>query len=131
MKRTHIPGIVDLVFADDPSEIEAFAHDARLDRACADHYLLTNRQILERVQSTLQIDGEPFPTVAARCAHGRAEAQNALWQRLSSLAPALASGPDEVETLAAIVRGQADADGCGIVAQQIVGRIFAPGFTAT
>jgi hypothetical protein len=131
MKRTHIPGIVDLVFSDDSSEIEEFARDIRLDRAYADHSLLTNRQVLERVQNTLQIGGEPFPTVAARCAQGRAEAQTALWQRLSALAPALASGPPELENLAALVRGQGDPDACGILVQQVVGRIFVPGFTAT
>jgi hypothetical protein len=131
MKRTHLPGIIDVVFSDDSSEIEGLARDTRLDRAYADHSLLTNRQVLERVQNTLQIGGEPFPTVAARCAQGRAEAQTALWQRLSSLAPALADGPAEVESLAAFVRGQGDPDGCGILVQQVVGRIFVPGFTAT
>jgi hypothetical protein len=131
MKRTHIPGIVDIVLSDDSSEIEALARDTRLDRAYADHSLLTNGQILEHVQNTLQIGGEFFPTVAARCAHGRAEAQNALWQRLSSLAPALASGPAEVESLAAVVRGQGDPDACGMLVQQVVGRLFARGFTAT
>jgi hypothetical protein len=130
MKRTHIPGIVDIVFSDDSSEIEELARDTRLDRAYADHSLLTNKLVLERVQNTLQIGGKPFPTVAARCAHGRAEAQAALWQRLTSLAPALASGPPEVESLAAFVRGQGDSDACGILVQQVVGSIFVPGFRA-
>lgn len=131
MKRTRIPGIVDIVTSEDAAEIESFAQDPNLDRAFADRSVLTNGQILQRVLGILQIDGEPFPTVAPRCAPGRAEAQNALWNRLNALAPAFSTGPDELESLAAFVRGVGPDDSCGILVQQVVGQLFAPNFQAT
>jgi hypothetical protein len=131
MNRTHIPGLVDIVTSEDATEIEAFAQDPNLDRAFADRSILTNGQILQRVLGILQIDGKPLPTVAPRSAPGRAEAQDALWNRLNALAPAYATGPDELESLAAYVRGVGPDDSCGILVQQVVGRLFAPEFQAT
>src|SRR5580700_10868533 len=106
MKRIRIPGIVDIVSSDDAAEIEALAQDPKLDRAYADHSIPVNGKILQRVQDTLQIAGKPFPTVAPRCAEGRAPAQEALWKRLNAMAPAYSAGPNELESLAAFVRGE-------------------------
>ncbi len=131
MKRTRIPGIVDIVTSEDAAEIESFSQDPNLDRAFSDRSILTNGKILERVLGILQIDGKTFPTVAPRCAEGRAEAQDALWNRLNALAPAYSAGPDELESLAAFVRGVGPDDSCGILVQQAVGRLFAPSFQAT
>ncbi len=131
MNRTRIPGLVEIVTSEDATEIDAFAQDPNLDRAFADRSILTNGQILQRVLGILQIDGKPLPTVAPRSAPGRSEAQNALWNRLNALAPAYSTGPDELESLAAFVRGAGADDSCGILVQQVVGRLFAPDFQAT
>jgi|ERR1035438_10132741 hypothetical protein len=131
MKRIRIPGIADIVSSDDAAEIEALARDPKLDRAYADHSIPVNGKILQRVQDTLQIGGKPFPTVAPRCAEGRATAQDALWKRLNAMAPAYSAGPDELESLAAFVRGEGSADTCGPLVQQVVGSLFAPNFKAT
>jgi hypothetical protein len=131
MKKIRIPGIVDIVSSDDAREIEALAQDPKLDRAYADHSILANGKILQRVQDTLQIAGKPFPTVASRCAEGRAAAQETLWKRLNALAPAYSAGPDELESIAAFVRGVGSDDACGPLVQQTIGRLFAPNFNAT
>jgi hypothetical protein len=131
MKRIRIPGIVDIVSSDDGAEIEALAQNQNLDRAYGDHSILANGKILERVQDTLQIGGKPFPTVSSRCAAGRGEAQEALWRRLNSLAAGYAGGPDELESLAAFVRGEGPDDACGPLVQQVVGQLFSPNFKAT
>jgi hypothetical protein len=131
MKRLRIPGVVDIISSDDASEIEALAQDLNLDRAYADHSILTNGKILQRVQSTLQIDGRPFPTATSRCAEGRAAAQDALWKRLSSLAADYAVGPNELEDVAAFVRGDRPGNACGPLVQQVVGQLFSPTFKAT
>ncbi len=131
MKRVHIPGIVDIVTSDDAAEIESFAQDPNLDRAFSDHSVLANGAILQRVLEVLQIGGNPFPTVSPSNAPGRAEAQNALWNRLNSLAPACSAGPEQLESLAAFVRGVGPDDSCGILVQQLVGRLFAADFQAT
>ena len=131
MKRVCIPGIVDIVTSEDAAEIESFAQDPNLDRAFADRSILTNETILQRVLDILQIGGTPLPTVSPRCASGRAEAQTALWNRLNSLAPAYSAGPDDLESLAAFVRGVGSDDSCGILVQQVVGSLFASSFQAT
>ncbi len=131
MKRIRILGIVDIVSSDDASEIETLAQGPNLDRAYRDHSILTNGKILQRVQDTLQIGGKPFPTVASRCAEGRAVAQEVLWRRLNSIAPDYSKGPDELEALAAFVRGVGTDDACGPMVQQVVGQLFSPSFKAT
>jgi hypothetical protein len=131
MKRIRIPGIVDIVSSDDAAEIEDFAKDPKLDRAFADHSIPVNGKILQRVQDTLQIGGKPFPTVAPRCSEARATAQDALWKRLNAMAPAYSAGSDELESLAAFVRGEGSQGECGLLVQQVVGSLFAPNFKAT
>lgn len=131
MKRIRIPGLVDIVSSDDAAEIESLATNPKLDREYSDRSVLTNGRILQRVRNILQIGGKPFPTVAPRCAQGRAEAQDALWKRLNAIAPAYSAGPDELESLAAFVRGEGADGACGPFVQQVVGRLFAPNFTAT
>lgn len=131
MKRIRIPWLVDVVLSDDAAEIESFAQDPKLDRAYADRSILLNGLILRRIRKVLELDGKPFPTVAPRCAQGRAEAQDALWAHLTELAPHLSAGPDELESLAAFVRGNRPAEECGPLVQQVVGRLFASNFEAT
>lgn len=131
MKRIRIPGIVDVVTSEDAAEIESLAKDPKLDRAYSDRSILINGRILKRVLGILQIGGKPFPTVSPQCAQGHAEARNALWERLNALAPAYSAGPDELESLAAFVRGNGPTDSCGVLAQQVVGRLFVQNFQAT
>jgi hypothetical protein len=131
MKRIRIPGLLDIVVSADSREIETLAQDPKLDRVYRDLSLPLNRYFLRRVRKILQIDGRPFPTVAARDAEGRAAAQSALWTRLNALAPHLSEGPDELESLAAYVRGDGLADACGPLVQQVVGRVFSPEFEVT
>ena len=131
MNRIHIPGLVDIVQTDDAAEIKSMAGDQNLDRAYADHSILANAHVLQRVRNTLQIDGKPFPTVSPRCAAGRAEAQDALWKRLTALAPNYSAGPESLEPLAAFVRGVGDPDACGPLVQQAVGSLFSTDFKAT
>lgn len=131
MKRIRIPWIVDLVLSSDADEIKAFANDTKLDRTYSDRSIPANGLILQRVRNTLQVGGKPFPTVAPRCAEGRAEAQDALWHRLNALAPTYFAGPDDLESLSAFVRGEGPVEACGPLVQQVVGRLFAPNFNAT
>jgi len=131
MKRIRIPWLVDIVLSKDAAEIESFALDPRLDRAYSNRTILINGLILRRVRKVLQFGGKPFPTVSPKDAEDRAAAQNVLWQSLNVLASKFSSGPDELEDLAAFVRGVGYDDTCGPLVQQVVGRLFNPGFTAT
>jgi hypothetical protein len=131
MKRFRIPWLVDIVLSDDATEVESFAQDPHLDRAYTNRSLLLNGLILRRVLKVLELDGRPFPTVAPRYAPGRAEAQDALWKHLNDLAHHGSAGPEELENLAAFVRGNGPANACGPLVQQVVGQLFAPNFKAT
>jgi hypothetical protein len=131
MNRVHIPGIVDVVTSDDRTEIEALAANPKLDRAYADRSIPANAAFLNQLLGVLQVNGQRFPTVSPRDDSARAQAQDALWQRLNAIATTYAAGPDTLEDLAAFVRGNGSADGAGILVQQLVGALFAPGFKAT
>ncbi len=131
MKRIHVPGVVDVVTSDDQSEIESLANNPKLDRAYADRSILANATLLDKVLGVLQVDGQRFPTVSPQDAPGRAEAQNALWKRLSAAAATYAAGPDNLEDLASFVRGDVPPDDVGVLVQQVVGALFVPDFKAT
>ena len=131
MKRIRIPWLVDVVLSQNAAEIESFAQDPKLDRAYSDRSILLNGLILRRVRSVLQFGGKYFPTVEPRDENGRAAAQDALWNRLNALAPAFSTGPDELESLAAFVRGEGPTEACGPLVQDVVGRLFDPSFKAT
>ena len=131
MKRIHVPGVVDVVTSDDRSEIEALAANPKLDRAYADRSIPANAAILGQLLDVLQIGGKRFPTVSPRDDSARAEAQDALWNRLNSIAATYAAGPDSLEDLASFVRGNGPDDAAGMLVQQLVGALFAPGFKAT
>lgn len=131
MKRIRIPGVIDLLIADERSEIESLAQDEKIDRCFTDRSIAANGQIITQVLGALQIGGKLFPTVSAKDAPGRAEAQEALWNRLSAMAQAYSLGPDELEELASFVRGGVPADRLGPMVQQVVGRLFVPNFKST
>ena len=131
MKRIRIPWLVDIVLSKDATEIESFALDPKLDRTYSNRTILINGLILRRIRKVLQFGGKPFPTVSPKDAKDRAAAQNVLWQSLNLLASKFSSGPDELENLAAFVRGVGSNDTCGPLVQQVVGGLFNPGFLAT
>jgi hypothetical protein len=131
MKRIRIPRLVDVLISDDPGEIEALAQKPELDREYANFSLAVNRYVLRHLRKTLQIDGRLFPTITAREDQGRAAAQETLGARLNALATSLSEGPDELEGIAAFVRGEGAADACGPLVQQVVGCLFVPDFKAT
>jgi hypothetical protein len=131
MKRIRIPRLVDVLISDDPAEIEALAQEPELDREYANSSLAVNRYVLRHLRRTLQVDGRLFPTITGREDQGRVAAQETLWARLNALATSLSEGPNELEGIAAFVRGEGAADACGPLVQQVVGCLFVPDFKAT
>jgi len=57
--------------------------------------------------------------------------QERLWTHLSERAGLIRSGPEELEPLARWVKGLDSTDEVGVLAQQLLGRLFSPGFAAT
>lgn len=127
--RISIPGLIDLLLVDDPTQVRELAGDGRLDRDYQLRGPLFNRLVLARVRRVLQLDDRPLPSVAPRGGPRPTHAQAALEERLDDLVAKGLAGP-EIEALAAYVRGVGPEDKAGRLAQQAIGRLFAEDYDA-
>jgi hypothetical protein len=128
MKRLRIPAIVDLIRVSDPELIADLADDPRLDRQYVSRGPLLNRIVTGRVRKVMSLDGSPMPSAAPRGAQRPVPAQAALEARLNPIAAALDASDPSVQALARYVRGEGPVDAAGPLAQDAVGRLFAPDF---
>jgi hypothetical protein len=131
LKRTRIPGFSDVIHVDDPQEIIDLNRDVRIDRRFDLRWPILNWLILKRALNVLSFGGQRFPTVIARDSTTRASAQAKLGAALDTQAGAVRQGPEELEELAAWLRGSGSNAPVGIAVQQVVGRLFSPNFRAT
>jgi hypothetical protein len=131
MKRTYVPGIIDVVVVTDPAEIRTISNESRFDRGFAGHIPVRNGQRLRKMLRIFSVNGRLFPTMLPRTDPSRAAAQDELWSRLNAKADEVKHGPVELEPLAEWVRGIGTAAQIGPLVQQSVGRLFVDTFTAT
>ena len=131
MKRTQIPGFIDVIQVDDPQEIIELNHDARIDRRFDLRWPILNWLIVRRALNVLSFAGNRFPTMIARDSASRASAQAKLGAALDARAAAVRRGPEELQELAAWLIGSVPETQVGIAVQQVVGRLFSPTFAAT
>ncbi|MBI0329473.1 hypothetical protein [Burkholderia plantarii] len=130
MEHKHIPGLVDVIKVDQPADVLRIACDGANDRAFASSRPLLNSLLVGRILRVLSFDGRRFPTMRARDAAGRANRQDALWHKLNAAAPAIRTGPPDLEALARWVRDPSGATAVGPLVQQVIGRTFSATFTA-
>ena len=128
MSRFRIPALVDLITVSDPAQIADLAEDPRLDREYVMRGPLINRIVTGRIRKVLSLDGKPLPSVAPRGPERPAPAQSALEARLNPIAAALGASDPSVQALARYVRGEGPPSAAGQLAQEAVGRLFAPDF---
>jgi len=131
LKRTRIPGFIDVIQVDDPQEIIELNHDARIDRSFNLRWPILNWLIVRRALNVLSFAGNRFPTMIARDSASRASAQAKLGAALDARAAAVRQGPEELQELAAWLIGSVPETQVGIAVQQVVGRLFSPTFAAT
>jgi hypothetical protein len=131
MKRLKIPGFVDIFRVNDPEEIRALAQDHRVDREFGLRTCPVNWLLLKRSLSVLSVGGHRFPTMTRRDSKQRQNDQQELWNSLNEQVEAISAGPEELEPLANWVRGAGPESQVGILTQQLLGRLFFPGFVAT
>lgn len=131
MKRTRIPGFIDVIQVDDPQEIIELNHDARIDRRFDLRWPILNWLIVRRALNVLSFAGNRFPTMIERDSASRASAQAKLGAALDARAAAVRQGPEELQELAAWLIGSVPETQVGIAVQQVVGRLFSPTFAAT
>ena len=129
MGRISVPGVIDSFMVSDPALVRELANDPRLDREYVPRGRFVNRMVLGRVRRVLQVDGHRLPPVAPRGAVRPTPEQAALEERLNAVAAGGFSGPD-VDALADYVRGVGSEKNAGPLAQQAVGRLFAPAYKA-
>jgi hypothetical protein len=131
LKRTRIPGLIDLINVDDAKEIVELNHDARIDRKFLPGPPLLNWLILTRSLRVLSFVGRRFPTMVSRDSTQRAACQTTLRDELTAKAESVREGREELEQLASWVRGQNPNAQVGLFVQQLVGQLFSPTFVAT
>lgn len=124
-RSIRVPCLVDLLVAEEPDAIRALAAEPRLDRGVPVRAPLVNRMIARRVAEVLQLDGWPLPSAAPREWPGREAARDALEARLEGRVAEEA----HLDALAAHVAGRGGR-ALGPLVQEVIGRLFAPGFAA-
>ena len=129
MKRLRIPALVDLLQVSDPGLIANLADDARLDREYASRGPLFNRIVTGRIRKVLSLNGK----AAAVGRAARKSTANAGAGGVGS--PARSRSPRRsgraihpFQALARYVRGEGPGAAAGPLAQEAVGRLFAPEF---
>jgi hypothetical protein len=128
-RHIRIPGLIDLVLADDPADIRALDDNPRIDRRFVGRGPFINRMIVARLRRWFQIGGALMPSFLPRGDGERAERQNALTDRLSPTNARLWSEA-QLDLLARFVRGQSGRDDAAVVVQEIVGRLFFADYVA-
>jgi hypothetical protein len=131
MKRLKIPGIANIFKVDEPEEIRTLAQDSRIDRQFNLRTCPLNWLFLKRSLNVLSFEGRRFPTMIGRDSAGRRIAQQLLAKSLHEKAASIRLGPQELEPLAHWVRGEGPESQVGVLAQQLLGSLFSPGFVAT
>jgi hypothetical protein len=131
LKRRRFPGIVNLFEVSDPSQITALANDPAVDRLFHTHTCPINWFLLKRSLAVLSFKGQRFPTMEPRLCEKRARAQNELWCKLNDQVATVRAGPIGLAPLAEWVKGAGSEAEVGILAQQVLGRLFRNDFTAT
>jgi hypothetical protein len=131
LRQRRIPGFANIIEVDDPQEIKALAKAPAIDRVFDTSTCPLNWFILKRSLSVLSFRGRRFPTIEPRDLASRAEAQEKLWSRLNEQVNEIKAGPATLGPLADWVKGAGSDTDIGILAQQLLGRLFRDDFIAT
>ncbi|HTQ78718.1 MAG TPA: hypothetical protein VMM92_01895 [Thermoanaerobaculia bacterium] len=131
MKKLQVPGIVNLYIVEEPEEIRGLARNPLIDRDFSLRTCPLNWLLLKRPLAVLSVAGRRFPTMLRRDSAQRQIQQQELAASLRARAAAIRLGPEELEPLARWIRGEGSESDVGILAQQLLGRLFSPTFVAT
>jgi hypothetical protein len=129
-RHIRVPGIVDVVLVSDPAEIRALNDHAKIDRNFIPRGPVINRLIVGRIRHWFEIMGQFLPSLLPRGDQVRADRQQQLATSLNPANGATLWSEDQLDALAAYVRGSGDDNAAGILTQQIVGRLFDPQYRA-
>ncbi len=114
-----------------PRKSRPLAQDPRVDREFRLKTCPFNWLLLKRSLSVLSVGKRRFPTMTPRDSQERKNDQQQLWHSLNEGTTVIKAGPEELEPLANWIRGAGTDSEVGILTQQLLGRLFSPGFVAT
>ena len=118
-RRIRVPGIVDVVLVADPAEIRALNDEPRLDRKFIPRGPLINRLIVGRIRHWFKIMGQFLPSLLPRGDQVRADRQQELATSLDPANGATLWSEDQLDALAAYVRGIGDDDAAGMTSSRL------------
>ncbi len=125
-RRVRIPLLADLILTSDPDEIRQLADHVALDRGFRPRGPLLNRVLAQRVKAALSIQGRPLPSAQMR--------DDAVRQQTAEkLTLMFRPGNWDAGTVALLaaqirsIRGRP----AGELAQEVVGKVFDPDYTAS
>ena len=130
LKQRRIPCIVNFFEVSDPSQIKALANDPVVDRFFDTRTCPLNWFLLKRSLAVLSFKGQRFPTMEPRLCEKRARAQDELWRKLNDQVATVRAGPIGLAPLSEWVKGVGSEAEVGILAQQVLGRLFRNDFAA-
>jgi hypothetical protein len=125
--RIPLRPFADVLVIDDPVQMAALNDHANVSRHISADGGGLHPLVRAWIYGTFSADGRPLAVVTARGDAARATRQVALERRLKHIDP----DRDGVTALARYVAGATPGDEVGVVAQQVVGRLFDETYTAT
>ena len=129
--RLHLPPLLDVVVVDDPGEMEWLDREPAISRDISKSGGWVHRLLHARIHRTLTVGAEPLPVFSAREDGERAVRQDKLEFQLSAPGVAPPLDREALRTLGRHVAGADLGDSVGVAVQQLVGRLFSGGYTAT
>src|SRR5712691_3390730 len=130
-RRIRIPLLLDVVLVDDLDQLTMLNRHPDVSRVISGDGGLVHRMIRRRIYGTLTVGRTPLPVFAGRDDLERVKAQVALDEHLTGTVPGDVVPRDAIEQLARYVAGDDIGVPVGVAVQQLIGRMFVPGYTAT
>jgi len=129
--RITIPLFVDAVLIDDPAHMRELEAHSSIQRSLAPGGGLVNWLVRRRINAVLAVDGRRLPAFLDRSDAQRQQDQQRLEGQLTRQAGDLRRFEGEIARLAEYVAGAPLEGQLGPLVQQLVGRMFDPGYRAS
>lgn len=130
-RRIRIPLLLDVVMVDDVDQLTTLNRHPAISRVISGHGGLAHRMIQRRIYGTLTVGATPLPVFAGRDDPDRVKAQVGLEAHLTGPVPGEVVPRGAIEPLARYVAGEDIGEPIGVAVQQLIGRMFVPGYAAT
>jgi hypothetical protein len=129
--RIRIPFVCDVVLLDDPDQIAMLNAHPAVSREITARGRLLNRVLGNRIAGTLAVGDEPLPVFVDRTDVARAARQAEVEKQLTKETVDWTPHAAEIGAVARYVVGAGERIDAAVAVQELVGRLFVPGYRAT